>query len=158
MYNTKAFKTAPKSWSVVFEEQKLGDGKSNKGRVQAYDGPIYIADAALYLMAKKPELGIKDPYELNEEQYAAALELLRKQHPLVHRYWHDANVAGAGLHQRRRGGLGLLAVPGQHAGREQAADRERRFRPKAPRAGPTPPCCTRTPSTRTAPTSGWSGR
>jgi len=93
MYNTTAFPTAPKSWSVVFEEQKLGDGKSNKGRVQAYDGPIYIADAALYLMAKKPELGIKDPYELNEEQYAAVLDVLRKQHPLVHRYWHDANVA-----------------------------------------------------------------
>jgi len=92
MYNTAAFKTAPTSWSVVFEEQKLADGKSNKGRVQAYDGPIYIADAALYLMAKQPELGIKDPYELNEAQYAAALDLLRKQHPLVHRYWHDANV------------------------------------------------------------------
>jgi putative spermidine/putrescine transport system substrate-binding protein len=92
MYNTKAFKAAPTSWSVVFEEQKLPDGKSNKGRVQAYDGPIYIADAALYLMAKRPELGIKDPYELNEAQYAAALDLLRKQHPLVHRYWHDANV------------------------------------------------------------------
>ena len=93
MYNTKTFPQAPKSWSVVFEEQKLPDGKSNKGRIQAYDGPIYIADAALYLMAKKPELGIKDPYELNEAQYAAALDLLRKQHPLVHRYWHDANVA-----------------------------------------------------------------
>jgi len=82
MYNTTAFKDAPTSWSVVFEEQKLPDGKSNKGRVQAYDGPIYIADAALYLMTKQPELGIKDPYELNEAQYAAALELLRKQHPL----------------------------------------------------------------------------
>ncbi len=92
MYNTTAFKDAPTSWSVVFEEQKLPDGKSNKGRVQAYDGPIYIADAALYLMTKQPELGIKDPYELNEAQYAAALELLRKQHPLVQRYWHDANV------------------------------------------------------------------
>src|SRR5271166_1849699 len=60
MYNTNVFKDAPKSWSVVFEEQTLPDGKSNKGRVQAYDGAIYIADAALYLMAKKPELGIKD--------------------------------------------------------------------------------------------------
>lgn len=69
MYNTNAFKEPPKSWAVVFEEQKLADGKSNKGRVQAYDGPIYVADAALYLMKKKPELGIKDPYELNEEQY-----------------------------------------------------------------------------------------
>jgi putative spermidine/putrescine transport system substrate-binding protein len=92
MYNTKVFKKAPTSWSAVFEEQKLGDGKSNKGRVQAYDGPIYIADAAVYLMAHKPELGIKDPYELSEAQYTAALGLLRKQHPLVQRYWHDANV------------------------------------------------------------------
>jgi putative spermidine/putrescine transport system substrate-binding protein len=89
-YNTNVFKEAPKSWAVVFEEQNLPDGKSNKGRVQAFDGPIYIADAALYLMAKKPELGIKDPYELNEEQYKAALDLLRGQRALVGRYWHDA--------------------------------------------------------------------
>ncbi len=89
-YNSNVFKEAPKSWSVVFEEQNLPDGKSNKGRVQAFDGPIYIADAALYLMKKKPELGIKDPYELNEEQYKAALDLLRTQRTLVGRYWHDA--------------------------------------------------------------------
>jgi putative spermidine/putrescine transport system substrate-binding protein len=91
-YNTEVFKDAPKSWSVVFEEQNLPDGKSNKGRVQAFDGAIYIADAALYLMKKKPELGIKDPYELNEDQYKAALELLRAQRKLVGRYWHDAMV------------------------------------------------------------------
>lgn len=89
-YNTNVFKEAPKSWGVVFEEQNLPDGKSNKGRVQAFDGPIYIADAALYLMGKKPELGIKDPYELNEDQYKAALDLLRAQRALVGRYWHDA--------------------------------------------------------------------
>ena len=92
MYNTNVFKEAPTSWKVVFEEQTLADGKSNKGRVQAYDGPIYIADAALYLKAHKPELGISDPYLLNEEQYAAALELLRQQQPLIHRYWHDVTV------------------------------------------------------------------
>jgi len=92
MYNTEVFKEPPKSWSVVFEETTLGDGKSNKGRVQAYDGAIYIADAALYLMAHKPELGIKDPYELNEDQYKAALDLLRKQKLLLQRYWHDAMV------------------------------------------------------------------
>jgi putative spermidine/putrescine transport system substrate-binding protein len=91
-YNTKVFANPPKSWSVVFEEQSLPDGKSNKGRVQAFDGPIYIADAALYLMSKKPELGIKDPYELTEDQYKAALEVLRAQRKLVGRYWHDAMV------------------------------------------------------------------
>ena len=92
MYNTKVFKSAPTSWSVLFEPQNVPDGKPSKGRIQAYDGPIYIADAALYLMTKKPALGIQDPYELNEAQYAAALGVLRAQHPLVQRYWHDANV------------------------------------------------------------------
>jgi putative spermidine/putrescine transport system substrate-binding protein len=92
MYNTNVFKEAPKSWNVVFEEMNLADGKSNKGRVQAYDGPIHIADAANYLMAHKPELGIKDPYELNEDQYKAALDLLRVQRTLVSRYWHDATI------------------------------------------------------------------
>ena len=93
MYNTEAFKgEAPTSWKVVFEEMTLPDGKSNKGRVQAYDGPIHVADAAMYLMAHKPDLGIKDPYELNEDQYKAALDLLRVQRTLVGRYWHDAMI------------------------------------------------------------------
>lgn len=92
MYNTRVFPKAPDSWSVVFEEQTLPDGKSNKGRVQAFDGPIHIADAALYLMSHLPALGIKDPYELNEDQYKAALDLLRQQRQLVGRYWHDAFV------------------------------------------------------------------
>ena len=92
MYNTEVFKEAPKSWSVVFEEQTLPDGQSNKGRVQAYDGPIHIADAAQYLMAHKPELGITNPYELDEDQYKAALDLLRQQRQLVGRYWHDAMI------------------------------------------------------------------
>ncbi|MCY1487285.1 Putrescine-binding periplasmic protein [compost metagenome] len=93
MYNKDAFKgEAPKSWNVVFEEMNLPDGKSNKGRVQAYDGPIHVADAANYLMKHKPELGIKDPYELNEDQYKAALDLLRTQRTLVGRYWHDAMI------------------------------------------------------------------
>ena len=92
MYNTEVFKKAPKSWNVVFEEMTLPDGKSNIGRVQAFDGAIYIADAALYLKHNKPELGIKDPYELNADQYKAALELLRKQRKIVNRYWHDAFI------------------------------------------------------------------
>ncbi|MEE1867501.1 MULTISPECIES: putative ABC transporter substrate-binding protein YdcS [Pseudomonas] len=92
LYNTNVFKQAPTSWSVVFEPQDLPDGKPNKGRVQAYDGPIYIADAALYLKSTKPDLGIQNPYELNETQYKAVLDLLRQQQPLIHRYWHDATV------------------------------------------------------------------
>ncbi len=92
MYNTTVFPEAPTSWKVVFEEQTLPDGKSNKGRIQAYDGPIHIADAANYLMATKPELGIKDPYALTRDQFNAALDVLRAQRVLVSRYWHDAFV------------------------------------------------------------------
>ena len=44
MYNTEVFSEAPTSWDVTFEKMDLPDGKSNEGRVQAYDGPIYIAD------------------------------------------------------------------------------------------------------------------
>lgn len=90
-YNTRVFGSKPPdSWSVVFEETKLPDGKSNKGRVQAFDGPIYVADAALYLMAHKPELGITDPYALDRKQFDAAIALLQGQRKLVGRYWHDA--------------------------------------------------------------------
>jgi len=92
MYNTEVFKEPPTSWNVVFEEMTLPDGKSNKGRVQAYDGPIHVADAAQYLMFHKPELGITSPYELNEAQYKAALDLLRVQRALTSRYWHDAFI------------------------------------------------------------------
>jgi len=93
MYNTKVFGAKPPdSWSVVFEEAKLPDGKPNRGRVQAFDGPIYIADAALYLMTHKPELGIADPYALDRKQFDAALTLLRQQRKLVGRYWHDAFI------------------------------------------------------------------
>lgn len=92
MYNTDVFPEAPTSWSVVFEEQTLPDGESNEGRVQAYDGPIYIADAALYLMAHNEDLGITDPYALDRDQFNAALDLLREQRQLVPKYWHDAFI------------------------------------------------------------------
>lgn len=93
MYNTNVFgDTPPTSWSTVFEEQILPDGLTNKGRVEAYDGPIYIADAALYLMHHRPELGITDPYALNRDQFNAALDVMRTQRQLVFRYWHDAFV------------------------------------------------------------------
>ncbi|MCL4251306.1 MAG: ABC transporter substrate-binding protein [Anaerolineae bacterium] len=92
MYNTDTFPEAPTSWNVVFEEMTLPDGESNAGRVQAYDGPIHIADAANYLMYHNPELGITDPYALNTDQFNAALDLLRQQRELVARYWHDAFI------------------------------------------------------------------
>ena len=92
MYNIEVFPEAPTSWDVTFEEMTLPDGKSNKGRVQAYDGPIYLADAALYLKFHNPELGIDNPYDLNQEQFDAVVALLTEQRALISRYWHDAAV------------------------------------------------------------------
>ena len=84
MYNTDVVKPAPTSWNVVF------DGASAyAGKVTAYDSPIYIADAAMYLMAHNPDLGIKDPYALDETQLAAAVELLKTQRASVGEYWSD---------------------------------------------------------------------
>jgi putative spermidine/putrescine transport system substrate-binding protein len=92
MYNTETFPEAPDTWGVIYLEQQLPDGQSNAGRVQAFDGPIALADAALYLMTHNPDLGIVDPYALNADQYAAALELARGQRALVSRYWHDVTA------------------------------------------------------------------
>ncbi|HKG66952.1 MAG TPA: extracellular solute-binding protein, partial [Solirubrobacteraceae bacterium] len=65
---------APDSWGAVFDESS-----PYKGKVTAYDNPIYIADAALYLKATQPDLGIENPYELDDKQFTAAVDLLKKQ-------------------------------------------------------------------------------
>jgi putative spermidine/putrescine transport system substrate-binding protein len=80
IYDTKDFKTAPTSWSVIYNPKY-------KGQVTVPDNPIQIADAALYLMKTQPSLGIKDPYELTSAQLDAAAKLLEQQRPLVKKYW-----------------------------------------------------------------------
>ena len=84
MYRTDLVKPAPDSWGAVFDK-----ASEQQGKVTAYDSPIYIADAALYLMATKPDLGIKDPYALDSKQLAAAVDLLKKQKDNVGEYWSD---------------------------------------------------------------------
>lgn len=84
MWRTDILKSAPTSWSAVFEPDP-----SVQGKVTAYDSPIYIADAALYLMNTKPELGIKNPYALDEDQLQAAIDLLKTQKENVSEYWSD---------------------------------------------------------------------
>jgi len=75
---------APTSWSIVWDADSPA-----KGKVTAYDSAIYIADAAVYLMATQPELGITDPYALDQTQFDAAMALLAQQKPLVAEYWAD---------------------------------------------------------------------
>jgi putative spermidine/putrescine transport system substrate-binding protein len=84
MYNTDVVKPAPTSWGAVFDPSS-----PYKGKVTAYDSPIYIADAALYLMKTKPELGIKNPYALDDKQFTAAIDLLKTQNAIIGEYWSD---------------------------------------------------------------------
>ena len=82
-YNAAKVKK-PTSWSAVFDPKS-----PYKGKITAYDSPIYIADAALYLMKHQPNLGIKNPYALDQKQFDAAVSLLKTQKPLIGEYWSD---------------------------------------------------------------------
>ncbi|GGN62429.1 spermidine/putrescine ABC transporter substrate-binding protein [Actinoplanes lobatus] len=84
MYRTDTVTPAPTSWSAVFDP-----ASPHKGKITAYDSPIYIADAALYLMKTKPELNIKNPYALDDTQFQAAVDLLKQQNELIGEYWSD---------------------------------------------------------------------
>jgi putative spermidine/putrescine transport system substrate-binding protein len=84
MWNTTDVPGSLDSWSAVFDKSD-----AYKGKLTAYDSPIYIADAALYLMKTQPDLGIKDPYSLTEKQLDAAVSLLTKQKANIGEYWSD---------------------------------------------------------------------
>ena len=80
MYNTDVVTTAPTSWTPVW------DGTYG-GKVSIYDSSIYIADAALHLMTTQADLGITNPYQLNQEQFDAAVALLTEQRDAGALYW-----------------------------------------------------------------------
>ena len=82
MYNTDEVTPTPTSWDVTFEADS-----PYAGSITVYDSPIFIADAAMYLMAHNPDLGITDPYELTQEQFDAAVALLKTQAANVVRPW-----------------------------------------------------------------------
>jgi putative spermidine/putrescine transport system substrate-binding protein len=91
-YRTDKVNPAPTSWSAVFD-----NAQTNAKHVTAYDSPIYIADAAVYLMAHKPDLGIKNPYALDDKQFNAAVDLLKAQNKNVGEYWSDYTKAVSAL-------------------------------------------------------------
>lgn len=80
LYNTKLVKPKPTSWAAIYSPKY-------KGKITVPDNPIQIADVALYLSKAEPSLGITDPYELTQTQFNAAIALLKKQRPLIVKYW-----------------------------------------------------------------------
>jgi putative spermidine/putrescine transport system substrate-binding protein len=98
-YNTETITTPPTSWDAVWE-----GGSDHKGKISVYDSSIYIADAALHLMTKQPELGIKNPYQLNQAQFDAAVKLLEQQRDNGALYWAQFDAAVKLLEQQRDNG------------------------------------------------------
>ncbi len=85
-WNTETFDGQPQtSWKIVWDANSPAAGK-----ISVYDSPIYIADAAVYLKATQPDLNITDPYELDDDQFNAAVDLLKQQKQIVGEYWSDA--------------------------------------------------------------------
>ena len=75
------------SWAPIWH------GDDFKGKLSIYDGVVFIADAAVYLKATQPDLEIDNPYELDEEQFNAAVDLLKQQRPNVGEYWDGITYA-----------------------------------------------------------------
>jgi putative spermidine/putrescine transport system substrate-binding protein len=90
MWRTDKVDPAPESWAAAFDPDS-----PYKGKVTAYDNPLYIADAALYLKATQPDLGIENVYELDDEQFRAAVDLLERQRAIIGEYWSDYAKARA---------------------------------------------------------------
>ena len=125
MWRTDKVDPAPDSWRAVFDPES-----PYKGKVTAYDNPIYIADAALYLKATQPDLGIDNVYELDEEQFQAAVDLLKQQREIIGEYWSDYTNAQAAFAERR------LRHRHHVAGdRQPARGRRREDRDGAPQGG-----------------------
>ena len=87
MFRTDVVPETTDSWNVVWE-----GGDKYKGKVTAYDYEIYIADAAVYLMATKPDLKITNPYALDATQFKAAVDLLKAQRANITTYWSAAQA------------------------------------------------------------------
>jgi len=87
MWNSDDVTPGPTSWDVILDPAKAS---KYSGKISVYDDPIYIADAAVYLKTHEPDLEIDNPYQLNDEQFEAAVNLLKEQAPNVGEYWSEA--------------------------------------------------------------------
>jgi putative spermidine/putrescine transport system substrate-binding protein len=83
-WRTDAVTPAPDSWGAIWDVDT-----PHKGKISIYDDSIFIADAAVYLKATKPELEIDNPYQLNDEQFTAAVDLMKGLAPNVGEWWAD---------------------------------------------------------------------
>jgi putative spermidine/putrescine transport system substrate-binding protein len=74
------------SWAPIWDD-------SYAGKLSIYDSQNFIADAAVYLKATQPDLNITNPYELDDDQFNAAVDLLKEQRPNIGKYWDGVTYA-----------------------------------------------------------------
>jgi putative spermidine/putrescine transport system substrate-binding protein len=82
LFRTDVLPESTNSWDVIWDK-----GAPYKGKISIYDDSIFIADAAVYLKATQPDLNITNPYQLDDKQFAAAVDLLKKQAAIAGEYW-----------------------------------------------------------------------
>ena len=87
VWNTNDLPKTNTSWAPIWP------GTDYKGKLSIYDNQIFIADAAIYLKATQPDLNITNPYELDDDQFNAAVDLLKQQRPNIGEYWDGSTYA-----------------------------------------------------------------
>jgi putative spermidine/putrescine transport system substrate-binding protein len=84
MWNTDDGQARPTSWDVMLDPRRR---RSTRARSASTTTRSTSPTPRVYLKAHQPDLGIDNPYELNEEQFNAAVDLLKQQQPNVGEYW-----------------------------------------------------------------------
>jgi putative spermidine/putrescine transport system substrate-binding protein len=86
LFDSRFLRRPPTSWRITWvPPARLVQ------HVMRYTSSIYLADAALYLRAHDPSLGIHDPYELTKRQLEAAVALVERQGQLTERGWSQSS-------------------------------------------------------------------
>lgn len=100
LYDTTVFPTAPSSWSVLWDE-------AYKGRIAGLDdsNPMIVI-TALYL-------GLDDPFDLSEEEFAMVDDALRKQIALARQYYAGFDE-GVTLFSSGEAVVGVSMEPGMY--------------------------------------------
>jgi putative spermidine/putrescine transport system substrate-binding protein len=91
-YDASKAKPAPQDWSALFAPASAA---RYAGKITMPDSVATIALAALYLKSAQPSLGITDPFELDQAQFAAATQALNAVRHNIGTFWgQDSTVIG----------------------------------------------------------------
>ena len=96
MWRTDKVKPAPTSWSVVWEANSPVQGEDHGVRQpDLHRGRRPLSDED---PARSRD---QNPYELDEDQFQAAVDLLKQQRANIGEYWSDCGEGDPGLPERR---------------------------------------------------------